>query len=62
MTILDLLILTAFTVGVLMMAAVTPQNYRLGVYIALAVGWSVVLVYLAAPEGMFNRPLHHWMR
>lgn len=62
MTIFDLLFLTAVTFTMLMMASLTPQHYRLAVYIGLSVGWALVLMYLAAPEGMFNRPLHHWMR
>ena len=62
MTVLDLIFLTAFTVGTLMMATLTPQGYRLWVYIVLAVGWIVVLLYLAAPPGAFDRPLQHWIR
>lgn len=45
-----------------MMAAVTPQNYRLMVYIVLAVGWGFVLLFLATPPGTLYQKLHHWMR
>lgn len=62
MTVLDLLFLTVFTVCALVMATVTPINYRPAVYLVLAIGWGFVLIYLAAPPGALEQKLHHWTR
>lgn len=61
MTILELLVLAAFTFGALLLAAATPQSYRPMVYSALLVVWGFVLLYLMLPPGSFYRQIPHWI-
>lgn len=60
MTGLELLLLAAFTMVALAMAALTPEHYRPPVYLTLLAIWVIVVVYLMLPRGTLRQPLHHW--